>query len=134
MTPRQTRFVQEYVLDLNAIQAATRAGYSAHTADVQGSPPRLLSNVKVAAAIQAGQTALSERLEVTAERVVAGLLAEAEGREDSTAGSRVAAWAHLGKYLRLFDDKTTFDGKLTIEVVRFGSDDPADEQRLLEGN
>ena len=61
-------------------------------------------------------------------------VAEAEGREDSTADSRVAAWAHLGKHLQLFDDKTTFDGKLTIEVVRFGSDDPADEQRLLEGN
>ena len=128
MTPRQTRFVQEYVLDLNATQAATRAGYSAHTADVQGFP-RLLSNVKVAAAIQAGQTALSERLEVTAERVVAGLLAEAEGKDDSTAGSRVAAWAHLGRHLQLFEDKTVFDGKLTIEVVRFGG-----LSNLMSGN
>ncbi len=132
MTPRQTRFVQEYLLDPNATQAAIRAGYSAHTADVQGS--RLLSNVKVAAAIQAGQTVLSERLEVTADRVVAGLLSEAEGKDDSTASSRVAAWAHLGKHLQLFEDKSTFDGKLTIEVVRFGDNEPADEQRLLEEN
>ena len=96
--------------------------------------PRLLGNVSVASAIQAAQIEVSKRTEVTVDDVVAGLLAEAEGREDSTAGSRVAAWAHLGKHLQLFDDKTTFDGKLTIEVVRFGSDDPADEQRLLEGN
>ncbi len=132
MTPKQQRFVEEYLVNPNATQAAKRAGYSTHTADVQGS--RLLSNVKVAAAIQAGQTALSERLEVTAERVVAGLLSEAEGKDDSTASSRVAAWAHLGKHLQLFEDKSTFDGKLTIEVVRFGSDDPAAEQRLLEAH
>ncbi len=133
MTPRQTRFVQEFLLDLNATQAAIRAGYSAHTADVQG--PRLLGNVGVAAAIQAAQTALSERLEVTAERVVAGLLSEAEGKDDSTASSRVAAWAHLGKHLQLFEDKSTFDGKLTIEVVKFGDyDDSPDEQRRIEEN
>ena len=58
LTPKQARFVEEYLIDLNATQAAIRAGYSTHTADVQGS--RLLSNVKVAAAIQAAQTVLSE--------------------------------------------------------------------------
>ncbi len=93
---------------------------TAHILRTCRGPPRLLGNVSVAAAIQAAQTALSERLEVTAERVVAGLLSEAEGKDDSTASSRVAAWAHLGKHLQLFEDKSTFDGKLTIEVVRFG--------------
>ncbi len=132
LTPKQARFVAEYLIDLNATPAAQRAGSSTHTAAVQG--PRLLGNVGVAAAIQAAQTALSERLEVTAERVVAGLLSEAEGKDDSTASSRVAAWAHLGKHLQLFEDKSIFDGKLTIEVVRFGSDDPAAEQRLLEAH
>ena len=48
MTPKQERFAQEYMIDLNATQAAIRAGYSAHTADVQG--PRLLGNVGVAVA------------------------------------------------------------------------------------
>ena len=76
----------------------------------------------MATAIQAGQTVLSERLEITADRVVGGLLSEAEGKDDSTASSRVAAWAHLGKHLQLFEDKSTFDGKLVIEVVRFGED------------
>ena len=32
MTPKQTRFVEEYLVDLNATQAAIRAGYSAKTA------------------------------------------------------------------------------------------------------
>ena len=128
MTPKQARFVQEYLIDPNATQAAIRAGYSKKTADVQG--PRLLGNVGVAAAIQVGQAALSDRLGVTADRVVAGLLAEAEGKEDSTSGSRVQAWAHLGKHLNLFEDKSTFDGKLTIEVVKFGD---VNEQHKIVG-
>ena len=36
MTPRQRRFVDEYLLDLNATQAAIRAGYSPRTANEQG--------------------------------------------------------------------------------------------------
>lgn len=68
LTPKQERFVTEYLIDLNATQAAIRAGYSKHTADVQG--PRLLRNVGVRAAIEAGQKRISTRLEVTAERVV----------------------------------------------------------------
>ncbi len=71
MTPKQERFVQEYMLDLNATQAAIRAGYSAHTADVQG--PRLLGNVGVAAAIQAAQVEFRERMEVSKESVTAQL-------------------------------------------------------------
>ena len=36
MTPKQQRFVEEYLVDLNATQAAIRAGYSARTASQIG--------------------------------------------------------------------------------------------------
>ena len=36
LTEKQQRFVEEYLVDLNATQAAIRAGYSVKTADVQG--------------------------------------------------------------------------------------------------
>lgn len=36
LTDKQKRFIEEYLVDLNATQAAIRAGYSAKTADVQG--------------------------------------------------------------------------------------------------
>ena len=49
LTPKQERFVEEYLIDLNATQAAIRAGYSAKTAEAQGS--RLLSNVNVSALV-----------------------------------------------------------------------------------
>lgn len=73
MTPKQQRFVQEYLIDLNATQAAIRAGYSQKTAEVQGC--RLLRNAKVAEAIQAGRNALNTQSAVTRERVLQRLAA-----------------------------------------------------------
>ena len=69
MTPKQKRFCQEYLVDLNGTQAAIRAGYSKKTAEVQGS--RLLTNVKVQAAIQEQQKRIAHNLGVTAECIVA---------------------------------------------------------------
>lgn len=71
ITPKQQRFVDEYLIDLNATQAAIRAGYSAKTAEQQG--PRLLGNVGVAAAISEGRARIAAKLEITQERVVAEL-------------------------------------------------------------
>ena len=68
LTPKQARFVTEYLTDLNATQAAIRCGYSEATAKSQGS--RLLTNVDVAAAIAAKQEQRLEKLELTAERVL----------------------------------------------------------------
>ena len=71
LTPRQQRFVEEYLVDLNATQAAIRAGYSRKTAQEQSS--RLLSNVMVAAAVATAQAKRSERTEVTQDRVLTEL-------------------------------------------------------------
>lgn len=71
LTAKQQRFVDEYLKDLNATQAAKRAGYSAKTAQEQGS--RLLSNVMVAAVVAQGQKKLADKAGVTAEKIVAEL-------------------------------------------------------------
>lgn len=68
LTPRQQQFVDEYLLDLNATQAAIRAGYSPRTAAAQAS--RLLINVKVAEAITQAREERSRRLEVSKDRVL----------------------------------------------------------------
>lgn len=68
MTPKQQAFVREYLVDLNATQAAIRAGYSAKDADVQG--PRLLGNVRIADAIEKAMAERAERTEITADRVI----------------------------------------------------------------
>ena len=68
LTARQERFVDEYLVDLNATQAAIRAGYSARSAHVEGS--RLLTNAEVAAAISAAKRERSEATKIDAEYVL----------------------------------------------------------------
>lgn len=68
LTAKQKRFVAEYVVDLNATQAAIRAGYSKKTANVAG--PRLLSNVRIADEIAKKNAKIESKLEVSAERVL----------------------------------------------------------------
>lgn len=68
MTPKQEAFVREYLIDLNATQAAIRAGYSAHTANEQGA--RLLANVSVRSALDEAMRERAERTQITADRVL----------------------------------------------------------------
>jgi phage terminase small subunit len=68
LTPKQQRFVAEYATDLNATQAAIRAGYSAKTASEQAA--RLLANVRVQAAVQAAQAQRLARLDFDGDRVL----------------------------------------------------------------
>jgi phage terminase small subunit len=68
LNPKQERFVEEYLKDLNATQAAIRAGYSAKTAGVQGFD--LLKNPKIEAAVATGMAERSMHTKVTAEQVV----------------------------------------------------------------
>jgi phage terminase small subunit len=68
LSAKQRQFALEYLKDLNATQAAVRAGYSAKTAYAQGS--RLLSKAEVQAFIAARQSKRAEKLEISAQRVL----------------------------------------------------------------
>lgn len=120
LTPKQALFIKEYQVDLNGTQAAIRAGYSEKTAAEQAS--RLLSNVKIQEAIAENSKKRAEKVDISAEYVLNTIkntierCAQAEPvldrdgvptgeyKFDSTAvlkGSEL-----LGKYLKLFTDKT----------------------------
>ena len=68
LTPKQIRFVDEYMVDFNATQAAIRAGYKAKTAHVIGAEN--LRKPKIAEEIARRQKDLQRRTEVTQDRVV----------------------------------------------------------------
>lgn len=68
LTPKQKRFVAEYLIDLNATAAAKRAGYSEKTACEQAA--RLLANVKVQAAVQSAMQEREKRTEITQDMVL----------------------------------------------------------------
>ena len=72
LTDKQKRFVEEYLVDLNATQAAIRAGYSERTAYSIGQ--RLLKKVEVQEAIQQAQNKRSERTQITQDEVIRRLI------------------------------------------------------------
>ena len=83
LTQRQQLFTEEYLVDLNATQAAVRAGYSPKTAQEQGS--RLLCNVMVAAAVAASY---QEKLQAVEARAKNAVMDRHEQLEKDTAIAR----------------------------------------------
>jgi phage terminase small subunit len=108
-TPRQCRFVEEYLVDLNATQAAKRAGYSARSAASRGS--KLLRNPAVAAAIEKAQAKRAQRTRVSADRVVTELAKVAFGDP-----RRLFSWGPGGVELRESSELTEAEAALVSEV------------------
>ena len=77
LTPRQKRFVEEYLIDLNATAAAKRAGYSPKWAYNVGPSVRRIP--KVAEEIDRALAERAERTKITADRVVIELAKVAFG-------------------------------------------------------
>ncbi len=109
MTPRQRRFVEEYLVDLNATQAAKRAGYSPRSARQTGS--ELLRNPAVAAAIEKAQAKRAQRTRVSADRVVTELAKVAFGDP-----RRLVSWGPGGVELRESSELTEAEAALVSEV------------------
>ena len=68
LSPKQERFAMEYLIDLNATQAAIRAGYAKRTAGSQGHD--LLKKPEIQAAIQEGRQEAEKRTDITLDRVL----------------------------------------------------------------
>src|SRR5579883_2368011 len=71
MNPRQQRFVEEYLVDLNGYRAAVRAGYEEKWARHIAS--RLLRRPEIAQVVEKAKEERRERMRITADRVLAEL-------------------------------------------------------------
>jgi phage terminase small subunit len=69
LNPRQSFFVEQYLIDLNGKEAAIRAGYAPEAAGVRAA--KLLRRAKIRAAVAAAMAARAARTGITAERVIA---------------------------------------------------------------
>jgi phage terminase small subunit len=139
LPPRQQQFIAEYLIDRNGKAAAIRAGYSPRGKDSRGAQviaSRLLDKPEIAAAIAKAMQEKTDKAGVTTERVLAGLLREAEWRgEGSTHSARVAALRALGEYLALFVTKVEHDhrGEIVMALTKMTPEERlADAQMLAQ--
>ena len=144
MTPKQQLFVDEYLIDLNATQAAIRAGYSTRTAAETGYEN--LRKPQIAAAILTATKARSERLEIEADRVLQAIAKiafadhQADNADDIKVSDRLGALKLLGEHLGLFVRRRitytkTIDQMTEDELVALlgGETDPARLREIAAG-
>ena len=125
LTARQERFVAEYLIDLNATQAAIRAGYSQKRASEMAY--QLLQKPTVQAAVEQAKKAQAKRIQITADDVLRDLVEiknrcmqampvlDREGKETGMwvfdakdANKRLEL---IGKHLGMFVEKKEITGK-----------------------
>lgn len=113
LTAKQELFITEYMKDLNATQAAIRAGYSEKVAKEIGYENLTKPHIKVE---------IDKRLEkrakdngITAEYVLQGIKSIADTL-DAKESDRLKAYELLGKHLKLFTDKQEIEHSGTTNV------------------
>ncbi|MCM3703807.1 terminase small subunit [Paenibacillus macerans] len=118
LTAKQERFVQEYLKDLNATQAAIRAGYSENTAAETGYEN--LRKPQIAAEIEKRQEKIGEQNEITVEWLLAEMkdtyIKAKEVGELSAANKTLEM---LGRYKGIFNDKLKVDAVVTKKLEDF---------------
>lgn len=109
LTAKQARFVEEYLVDLNASAAARRAGYSERVSGVIGFEN--LTKPEIQAAIEAAKRERSARTGITADRVIAEIakIAFADPR-------KVMTWGPGGVELKDSETLTDADAAIVSEV------------------
>ena len=106
---KQLCFVREYLVDLNATQAAIRAGYSSNGAQVQGA--RLLTNAMVAAEIKKGMAEREKRTDITQDKVLRRWwdIAMADASELTALHYRCCRHCHGINHERQWKDEAEFE-------------------------
>lgn len=136
LTEKQQRFINEYLVDLNATQASIRAGYSERTASAQAS--RLLTNVNIRARIEELKKTRAERLNLDAYWVLKRLM---DISDRSMQAEPVMEWDHMeqqlvpsgeyqfdssgankateliGKHLGMFKETVKHEGEVNVTFI-----------------
>ena len=135
LTPRQARFVDEYLVDGNGARAAVAAGYGVSGARVRAH--RLTrDNEAVRAEIARRQAADSQRLEIDRDAVIRGILAGIDiAKQRLDAASVIRGWAELGKMLGYYapvQHAVGVSGAVDLELGRLNRLSDAELVKLIE--
>lgn len=139
LTIRQRKFVLEYLIDLNGMRAAMRAGYAESGAHTEAS--RLLKNPKVVAALNEERQRLEQRTEMDVEWVLLRLREVVErclyGKRFDAAGCN-RALELIGKHLRMYTDRYEIVNPFMERLMNMNAEqlvelEDEERQRILEG-
>lgn len=113
LTEKQSKFVDEYLLDLNGTQAAIRAGYSESTA--RQIAAQNLSKLNIQAAITERRAKQQERTEITADRVLREVwnIATADARELSAVVYECCRRCYGINHQRQWRDEAEYENTVT---------------------
>lgn len=110
LTDKQKRFCEEYLIDLNATQAALRAGYSKRTAYSIGDEN--LKKPEIQNYLSELMKKRSERTGIKADDVINELKSVAFTETNITGKEKIKALELLGKHLGLFANGGSDDSKV----------------------
>jgi phage terminase small subunit len=111
LNPKQLRFCQEYVADLNATQAAIRAGFKERSAKVTAC--RLLTKANIQSKIQELQKKISDRLEITPDMIIQELAS--------------IGFAKITDYVKVIQPKSLDDIMNDVDAGRINVPYPGEE-------
>ena len=110
MTPKQQRFVQEYLVDLDATKAARRTGYKGTT--VNKTAYELMHKPEILEAIAKAQAERAVRVEDDADQVLTDLRRLGDAAEaDKKYEAAIKTVELRGKHLGMFKDRIEHTGK-----------------------
>lgn len=116
LQPKHQAFLVEYLVDANGARAAQSAGYTARSAAVTAH--RLLRRPDVRAALAARQAQDSQRLALSRQEALRGLL-EAIGlaREQGDPAAMIGGWREVGRMLGFYEpDRHAVDVSADVRV------------------
>ena len=117
LTPKQHKFVEEYMVDLNATQAAIRAGYSKKTAGQIGE--QNLKKLEIKSEIDLLRAEQSKKLEITKEGLLQDLMDIKKSSKDNFPPAAIKAIEVIGKWLGMDkpDNENVIDDTLDISIT-----------------
>ena len=117
LTNKQEMFCLEYLIDLNATQAAIRAGYSEKTSYSIGQEN--LNKPDIATRIQELMNKRSKKTGITAEWVLKGIESLTDELRHSEDPSKAFKGYELGgKHLKLFTEKVELEATVQIKEIQ----------------
>jgi len=127
LTAKQSRFIDEYMVDMNGAAAAERAGYSQKTS--RAIAAENLAKPYIKAELQARGAALARKLEITREGVVQSLLEAFElAKVDRQPAAMVSAARELGKLLGFYEPT-----RVKVDLGADGRDQMARFEAMSDG-